>query len=127
MRAVYTWACVLTTVVAAAAGDVLLALAMRRIGDIGDLRRSRGLLFVFGRLVSSGTLFGGIAFMAIAFFSNLMGLSWGDLSVIGPASAALTFVTNAVAARFLLHENVDRRRWLATLFVCCGVFLLTWS
>lgn len=127
MRTVYTWLCIFTTVVAAAAGDVLLAFAMRRIGDLGDLRRARGLGFVAARLLSSGTLFAGVFFMTIAFFSNLVGLSWGDLSVIGPASAALTFVTNAVAAKFLLKENVDHRRWLATLFVCCGVVLLTGS
>lgn len=127
MRTLYTWVCILTTVVAAAAGDVLLAFAMRRIGDIGDLRRRHGLLFVIVRLLSSGALFGGIFFMAVAFFSNLIGLSWGDLSIVGPASAALTFVTNALAAKLLLHENVDRRRWLATLFVCCGVLLLTGS
>jgi len=127
MRVVYTWLCILTTVVAAAAGDVLLAFAMRRIGDLGDLRRSRGFLFVVARLLSSWALFAGILFMAIAFFSNLIGLSWGDLSVVGPASAALTFVTNAVAAKFILRENVDHRRWLATLCVCCGVFLLTRS
>jgi drug/metabolite transporter (DMT)-like permease len=127
MRTFYTWSCILTTVVAAAAGDVLVALAMRRIGDIGDLRRSHGFLTVIARLLSSGVLFGGVFFMAIAFFSNLVGLSWGDLSVVGPASAALTFVTNALGAKFLLHENVDRRRWLATLFVCCGVLLLTRS
>jgi len=127
MRVVYIWACILTTVVTAAAGDVLLALAVRRIGDLGDLRRSRGFFFVVGRLVCSGTLLWGIFFMTVAFFSNLMGLSWGDLSIVGPASAALTFVTNAIAARFVLRENVDRRRWLATLFVCCGVFLLTRS
>jgi drug/metabolite transporter (DMT)-like permease len=127
MRTLYMWGCILTTVVAAAAGDVLLAFAMRRIGDIGDLRRRQGLLSVIVRLLSSGALFGGIFFMAVAFFSNLIGLSWGDLSIVGPASAALTFVTNALAAKLLLHENVDRRRWLATLFVCCGVLLLTGS
>jgi drug/metabolite transporter (DMT)-like permease len=127
MKSFYTWVCISTTVVTAAAGDVLLAYAMRRIGDIGELRRSKGVLCVITRLLSSGMLFGGIFFMAIAFFSNLMGLSWGDLSVVGPASAALTFIANAVAAKFLLHENVDRRRWLATLFVCCGVLLLTRS
>jgi drug/metabolite transporter (DMT)-like permease len=127
MRIVYMWICILATVIAAAAGDVLLAFAMRRIGDIGDLRRSQGFLAVIARLLSSGALFGGVFFMAIAFFSNLIGLSWGDLSIVGPASAALTFVTNALAAKFLLHENVDRRRWLATLFVCCGVLLLTRS
>jgi drug/metabolite transporter (DMT)-like permease len=127
LRTYYTWLCILTTVCAAAAGDVLVALAMRRIGDLDELRRRHGFLAIIVRVSSSGVLFGGVFFMAIAFFSNLIGLSWADLSVVGPASAALTFVTNALAARFFLHENVDRRRWLATVFVCFGVLLLTWS
>jgi drug/metabolite transporter (DMT)-like permease len=127
MRIYYTWLCIFTTVCAAAAGDVLVALAMRRIGDLDELRRRDGFLAIIVRVSSSGVLFGGVFFMAIAFFSNLVGLSWADLSVVGPASAALTFVTNALAARFFLHENVDRRRWLATIFVCFGVLLLTWS
>jgi drug/metabolite transporter (DMT)-like permease len=46
---------------------------------------------------------------------------------MGPASAALTFVANAIAAKLFLHENVDRRRWIATIFVCGGVLLLTYS
>jgi drug/metabolite transporter (DMT)-like permease len=100
---------------------------MTRIGDLGDLRREHGILSVIGRVLSSGALFGGVFFMALAFFSNLVGLSWADLSLMGPASAALTFVTNAVCAKFFLHENVDRRRWFATLFVCSGVVLLTRS
>jgi drug/metabolite transporter (DMT)-like permease len=127
MRTLYTWVCIFTTVFAAAAGDVLVALAMRRIGDLGDLRRRHGFSSVIIRVLSSGVLFGGVFFMAVAFFSNLVGLSWADLSVVGPASAALTFVANALGARFFLHENVDRRRWLATMFVCCGVLLLTRS
>lgn len=127
MRTLYTWLCIFVTVCAAAGGDVLIALAMRRIGDLGDFRRHHGFLAVIARVLSSGALFGGIFFMAIAFFSNLIGLSWADLSLMGPASAALTFVTNALGAKFFLHENVDRRRWFATIFVCCGVILLTRS
>lgn len=127
MRAFYTWLCIFITVCTAAAGDVLVALAMRRIGDLGEIRRRYGFFAIILRVFSSGVLFGGVFFMAIAFFSNLIGLSWADLSVVGPASAALTFVTNALGARFFLHENVDRRRWLATIFVCLGVLLLTWS
>jgi drug/metabolite transporter (DMT)-like permease len=127
MRALYTWLCIFITVCAATAGDVFIALAMRRIGDLGDLRRKHGFPSVLVRIVSSTALFAGIFFMAIAFFSNLVGLSWADLSLMGPASAALTFVTNALAARFFLHENVDRRRWFATVFVCAGVLLLTRS
>lgn len=125
MKTLYTWSCILTTVCAATAGDVLVALAMRRIGDLGDLRRSRGLLAAILRILSSGALFAGILFMAVAFFSNLVGLSWANLSLVGPASAAITYVTNALAARFILHERVDRRRWLATAFVCGGVLILT--
>jgi drug/metabolite transporter (DMT)-like permease len=125
MRVLYTWLCIVTTVCAATAGDVLVAFAMRRIGDLGELRRQRGLGPMLLRVLSSGVLFGGIFFMAIAFFSNLIGLSWADLSLIGPASAALTYITNALAAKFLLKEAVDRRRWIATIFVLCGVLILT--
>ena len=127
MRSLYTWTCILITVCAAASGNVLIALAMRRIGDLGEFRRNHGFLAVIARVLSSGALFGGIFFMAMAFFSNLVGLSWADLSLMGPASAALTFVTNALGAKFFLHENVDRRRWIATIFVCCGVLLLSGS
>jgi drug/metabolite transporter (DMT)-like permease len=127
MTSLYTWICIAITVCAAASGDVLIAFAMRRIGDIGELRRSHGFSAVMARIFSSGALFGGIFFMAIAFFSNLIGLSWADLSLMGPASAALTFAANALGAKFFLHENVDKRRWFATIFVCTGVFLLTRS
>ena len=47
-----------------------------------------------------------------------------DVSLIAPASASLTFVTNAVAAKIFLHERVDRRRWMAALLVAGGVVLL---
>ena len=127
MREFYTWVCIAVTVAAASAGDVYLALAMRRIGDLGLLRRKHGILSVLGRVLSSGTLFAAIGFMALAFFANLVGLSWADLSLMGPASAALTFAANAVGAKYFLHENVDRRRWLATIFVCGGVAMLTKS
>lgn len=125
MKALYTWLCIGITVCAATAGDVLVALAMRRIGDLGELRRRRGFLPMLLRVLSSGVLFAGILFMTIAFFSNLVGLSWADLSLMGPASAALTYITNALAAKFFLNENVNRRRWLATIFVFCGVLILS--
>jgi drug/metabolite transporter (DMT)-like permease len=127
MRSLYTWTCIFSVVCSAAAGDVFIALAMRRIGDLGVFRRKHGFLAVMTRVLSSGALFAGVFFMALAFFSNLVGLSWADLSLMGPASAALTFVTNAIGAKFFLHENVDKRRWVATIFVCCGVLLLTRS
>jgi drug/metabolite transporter (DMT)-like permease len=127
MRVFYTYLFLFVTVFAAAAGDVFVALAMQRIGDLGELRKQHGFIPVVIRVLSSGALFSGIGCMTVAFFSHLAGLSWADLSLMGPSSAALTFVVTAIGARFFLNENVDRRRWIATAFVCAGVLLLTRS
>jgi drug/metabolite transporter (DMT)-like permease len=62
--------------------------------------------------------------MTLAFYSLLFALSWGDVSLVAPASASLTFVANAIAAKIFLHERVDRRRWMAALCVAAGVLLL---
>ena len=102
-------AMIATIVVTATAGDVLLASAMRRVG----LDRAKAVYF------SSG-----VAFMALSFFAMLFSLSHADVSLIAPAAGSLTFVSNAVAAKWVLREKVDRRRWLAAVFVCCGVALL---
>jgi drug/metabolite transporter (DMT)-like permease len=66
----------------------------------------------------------GITCMALSFFSLLFALSDADLSLIAPATASLTFITTAAAAKLFLKENVDSRRWIAALFVCAGVLLL---
>jgi drug/metabolite transporter (DMT)-like permease len=62
--------------------------------------------------------------MAVSFYSLLFGLSWNDVSLIGPAAASLTFVANAIGAKIFLRERVDGRRWAAALFVAAGVVLM---
>lgn len=124
MKTLYTWTGIAAVVLFSSAGDVLLSRAMKQIGDVGQLRRQIGILGVVGRIFRSATFFSGLACMALAFFSLLLALSWADVSLVAPASASLTFVTSALAAKLLLHENVDRRRWLAVLLACAGVALL---
>ncbi len=125
MRDLYTWLAIFAVVVASTSGDVLLSHAMKRVGDVGELRRRRGIRVVIARILSKRSFILGVACMGVAFYSLLFALSWNDVSLVGPAAASLTFVANAVAARIFLHENVDRRRWMAALFVAGGVFLLT--
>ncbi len=125
MRDLYTWLAIFAVVLASTSGDVLLSYAMKRVGDVGVLRRRRGVVVVIGRILSNRTFLLGVACMGVAFYSLLFALSWNDVSLVGPAAASLTFVANAVAARIFLHENVDKRRWMAALFVAGGVFLLT--
>jgi drug/metabolite transporter (DMT)-like permease len=75
-------------------------------------------------VVTSPLFFAGVFFLALAFFALLFALNHLDLSLVAPASASLTLVTNAIAAKLFLHENVDRRRWASAVFVCIGVYLL---
>ena len=111
-------------VLTATAGDVFLASAMRAVGDLDQIKAARGLPGAIWAVISERRFLTGVVFMALSFFSLLFSLSHADVSLIAPAAGSLTFVSNAVAARWVLHENVDRRRWLAALFVCCGVALL---
>ena len=112
-------------VIFATAGDILIAAAMRGIGDLDEIRARSSMGGAIAAVLSSGRLLSGIFFMALSFFSLLFALSHADLSLIAPASASLTFVTNAVAAKVFLKENVDKRRWIAALFVCAGVALIS--
>ena len=77
-----------------------------------------------GHTLGNATFFLGIAAMTVSFFSLLFALSWGDVSLVAPAAASLTFIGNAFAAKIFLHEKVDHRRWMAALLVAAGVALL---
>jgi len=123
----HSWSAILAVATLAITGEVLIAAAMRRLGDLDLLRTHPGLRGYVGptRAVLSSPLFlTGALCMALNFFAMLYTLSIVDLSLAAPATASLTFIGNAAAAKIFLRENVDRRRWLATLFVCVGVVLL---
>jgi drug/metabolite transporter (DMT)-like permease len=121
------WSAVLTVAALAITGEVLIAAAMRRLGDLDHLRTGPGLRGYLGpiRAVLSSPLFlTGALSMALNFFAMLYTLSIVELSLAAPATASLTYIGNAAAAKLFLRENVDRRRWLAVVFVCVGVVLL---
>jgi drug/metabolite transporter (DMT)-like permease len=120
----YTWAAIGIIVIASTAGDVLLSHAMKKVGHVGDLWRVHGLFCVIGRVLRTPTFLPGVLAMAVGFYSLLFALSWGNLSLVAPASASLTFIGNAVGARIFLHEHVGRRRWIAALLVAGGVALM---
>ena len=124
MKDVYSWMGIGLVVLTSVGGDVLLSKAMKQVGDVGPLWRQQGLFRVVGRVASNPYFLLGLLAMTISFYSLLFGLSWGDVSLVAPAAASLTFVGNAVAARIFLHERVDRRRWVAALLVAGGVALL---
>ena len=118
------WLLLVAFVLFTTVGDVLLAKAMTRIGDIGQVRKQRGTAAAIWEVLRSGMFWLAILNMAASYFSLLTALNWANLSFVGPASSALTFVANIAAAKIFLGENVDRRRWLATALVCVGILLI---
>ena len=124
MTLIYTWSTIVIMVLSTTAGDILLARAMKQVGDLGALRRARGLFAVVKAAMTNVNMLAALLFFAVGFFTLLVSLSWADLSLVVPATASLTFVTNAIAAMLFLREDVDTRRWVANILVCIGVALL---
>ena len=105
-------------------GEVLTAAAMKSIGDLDDIRAHSGMKGAILAVVTCPLFFAGVSFLAFAFFSLLFALNHLSLSLVGPAAASLTVITNSVAAKIFLKENVDHRRWTAAALICIGVYLL---
>jgi drug/metabolite transporter (DMT)-like permease len=105
-------------------GEVLTAAAMKSIGDLDEIRARSGITGAIRAVVTCPLFFIGVFFLALAFFALLLALNHMDLSLVAPAAASLTLVTNAIAGKIFLKENVDRRRWAAALLVCIGVYFL---
>lgn len=121
------WSAIVGVAALAIAGEVLIASAMRDLGDLDNHRTGPGLKGYLGpvkAVLSSVKFLIGAFCMAFNFFAMLWALSIVDLSLAAPAIASLTYVGNAICAKLVLGENVDRRRWLAVMFVCVGVVLI---
>ncbi len=113
-----------SVVLSSTTGEVLTAAAMKSIGDLDEIRARAGMKGAIKAVITCPMFFGGVFFLAVAFFALLFALNHLNLSLVAPASASLTLVTNAIAGKIFLKENVDGRRWAAALLVCLGVYLL---
>lgn len=119
-----TWLFIFLLVGLNSTGDMLTAKAMRRVGDFAELRRKSGIFGVARAVLTEPWFYLGLMTMALSFFALLAALSLIDLSVVIPASASLTFLSNLLGAKFFLKEHVSRRRWISGLLVLGGIMLL---
>jgi len=124
MRSVAVWPVIVAFVVVTSAGDVLMSKAMTLVGDVGELRKKHGVKGVVAAVASNRWFWAALAAMSLSFFTLLTALSWADLSMVGPASSALVFVSNTLAAKFYLREKVNARRWAASAVVGAGILLV---
>jgi uncharacterized membrane protein len=103
-------------------GNVLLGKGMKRIGAV-SIATPAGALDFLSRVVSSGTIWLGIASLIIFFGANMLVLSWADYSYVQPASS-VAYGMSALLAHFLLREAVSPMRWMGVLLICLGVLVV---
>jgi drug/metabolite transporter (DMT)-like permease len=97
-NAIDPWAAaamIAAVVLASTTGEVLTAAAMKSIGDLDVIRAHSGLKGAIRAVLTCPLFFAGVFFLAVAFFSLLFALNHLNLSLVAPASASLTLVTNA--------------------------------
>jgi drug/metabolite transporter (DMT)-like permease len=112
-------------VLSGTAGDIAVSHTMKQIGEVHPLT-PMVILGVLARAFRMRWMWIGISLEAVGFFSLLALLSWADVSVVVPATA-LSYVTGACGAKFLLGEQVAPLRWAGVLLVCLGVALVSIS
>lgn len=103
-------------------GNVMLSKGMKSIGSVAG-RSPAELMHVFVQVISSGTIWLGIASLLTFFVCNLLVLTWADYSYVLPASAA-GYGTVALLGHFVLGEAVSPLRWLGIAIICTGVLVV---
>lgn len=111
------------TVLTACSGDILVSLAMKRVGEVTHFS-PRALLGAGARLARIPLFWVGLSLLTFSFYSFLALLSWAPVSFVVPATA-LGYVVGTLSARFILREKLGAARWMGVLLACVGVVLVS--
>jgi len=114
-----TYILIAIMVVAGPIGNLLIAKAMRQVGEV-KLRPLSMLLPTFERVFGSLTIWLGIASLITFIVAYMLALSLADYSYVQPA-AALGYGVVAVLGYFVLHESISPLRWAGIALICFGV------
>ena len=109
-------------VFAGTGGDIAVAHAMKRLGELTSFSPMVILRFL-GRAFREGWMWIGIAQLTLAFCSLLALLSWEAVSFVVPAMA-LSYVTGALGGKYFLGEKLTAWRWAGIGLVSIGVALV---
>jgi uncharacterized membrane protein len=113
---------ILSMVVCANVGDLMLKRGMTQIGAVQ--LSPAGLQHAFRLTVTNGTIWIGILFLIGFTVSYMTVMSWADYSYVMPAGAFGYALLTLLAVVFL-HESVSPRRWFGVVLICIGVLLVS--
>ena len=115
----------LIALVLEAVGVVFLSRGLKQIGEVEQFT-AKEVARIIRRGAANPSLLLGIALETIFFGALLYLLSQRDVSLIWPLTA-LGFVLTAVAAKFILHEDIPWTRWLGVALIVIGAALVSYS
>ena len=108
-----------------AVGVVFLSKGLKQIGEVQSISARE-----IGRIIAKGaanpSVLLGVALEAVFFGALLYLLSQRDVSLIWPLTA-LGFLITALAAKFILKEEVTALRWAGVLLIVIGASLVSYS
>ena len=116
-----TWLAIMISSVSDASGDLLLAVGMKKIGEIERVTLPEVKKMII-KIITSPLIISGIACQGIAFFSFISVLSWTDISFARPATA-LTYIISMLGAKLILKENIQRQKLWGIILIGLGVFI----
>jgi drug/metabolite transporter (DMT)-like permease len=116
-RPIKTSVSILIMIVLAPLGNVLLRKGMLDIVVPNPWMASAA------HVLSSGTVWLGIACLTGYVCAEILVLSWADYSYVQPVTAA-AFGVAAVLGHVMLGEDVSRLRWLGIGVICLGVLMV---
>jgi len=115
----------LIALVLEAVGVVFLSRGLKQIGEVEKLTAQEVARVVRRGAVNPSILLG-VALETIFFGALLYLLSQRDVSLIWPLTA-LGFVLTAIAAKFILHEDIHWIRWMGVALIVVGAALVSYS
>jgi drug/metabolite transporter (DMT)-like permease len=105
--------------------EFLFKKGMLLVGEFNFSDLSRLGDFIVG-VATCGWIWTGLAILAAELFLWFFILSKIDLSLAFPISST-SYIYVLLVSVFLLHENVGLNRWLGTLIIIAGIYLIARS
>src|SRR5260221_13637613 len=103
-------------------GNTILSKGMKDAGDL-DISHLPALAAGAIRVLSSGTIWLGIALMLLFMICHMLVLSWADYSFVMPFSA-IAYALVPLLGYLFLHEQVSTARWIGIVLIVLGVVLI---
>jgi len=108
-----------------AVGVVFLSKGLKQIGEVQTIS-AHEISRIIGKGATNPSILLGVALEAAFFGALLYLLSQRDVSLIWPLTS-LGFVITALAAKFILNEQVSALRWAGVALIVIGATLVSYS